>query len=233
MRIRVSDDEHHDLLVTNFPIPHARDARQFVLFAHAVAGGRLSRIKGILKLFFQLGPAETVRMLKNIRSALHTSESLTMESYWSRGAIRWGDEAVRYVFKPVADVAPLKDSFSGAGHLGEEFLTRQMRGDIEFDLYVQRFANEKSTPIEDAAVEWNETESVPVHVATLVLPQRDLSVIGARAERRIINDLGFNPWNTTDDFRPLGHLNRARKAAYDGSLAHRQMRRFKEPRPPI
>ncbi len=233
VRIRVSHDEHHDLLATNFPIPHARDARQFVLFAHAVAGGRLSRIKGILKLFFQLGPAETVRMLKNIRSALHTSESLAMESYWSRGAIRWGDEAVRYIFKPVADVAPLKDSFSGAGHLGAEFMTRQMRGDIEFDLYVQRFINEKSTPIEDAAVEWSESVSAPVHVATLVLPQRDLSAVDARAEQRVINDMGFNPWNTTEEFRPLGHLNRARKAAYDGSLAHRQTRRFKEPRPPI
>src|SRR5207247_1703301 len=38
---------------------------------------------------------------------------------------------------------------------------------------------------------------------------------------RAVEGLSFNPWNTTDDFRPLGNLNRARKAAYDASAAHR------------
>ena len=41
VRILVSDDEQHDLLATNFPVSHARDARQFVYFAHALAGGSL------------------------------------------------------------------------------------------------------------------------------------------------------------------------------------------------
>ena len=35
----VSPDEQHDLLATNFPVSHARDARQFVAFAVATAGG--------------------------------------------------------------------------------------------------------------------------------------------------------------------------------------------------
>ena len=43
----------------------------------------------------------------------------------------------------------------------------------------------------------------------------------AQARAAAIDALAFNPWNTTDDFRPLGNLNRARKAAYDASAAHR------------
>ena len=39
------------------------------------------------------------------------------------------------------------------------------------------------------------------------------------AQARIIDATAFNPWNTTDEFRPLGNLNRARKAAYDASAA--------------
>jgi hypothetical protein len=44
--------------------------------------------------------------------------------------------------------------------------------------------------------------------------------------------LAFNPWNTTDEFRPLGNLNRARKTAYDASSAHRLGWRFSE-KPPL
>ena len=39
LRITVSPDEHHDLLMTNFPVSHARDAVQFVAFASATATG--------------------------------------------------------------------------------------------------------------------------------------------------------------------------------------------------
>ncbi|MGA8574862.1 MAG: hypothetical protein WB609_04135, partial [Candidatus Cybelea sp.] len=35
LRVEVSKDEHHDLLMTNFPVSHARNAHQFVAFAKA------------------------------------------------------------------------------------------------------------------------------------------------------------------------------------------------------
>ncbi len=44
--------------------------------------------------------------------------------------------------------------------------------------------------------------------------------------------LAFNPWNTTDEFRPLGNLNRARKAVYDASSAQRLGYRF-QAQPPV
>jgi hypothetical protein len=37
-----------------------------------------------------------------------------------------------------------------------------------------------------------------------------------------VEKLAFNPWNTTEDFRPLGNLNRVRKAAYGTSAAYRK-----------
>src|SRR5262245_52270797 len=39
LRFKDSDNRHHDLLATNFPVSHARDGRQFVAFAVATAGG--------------------------------------------------------------------------------------------------------------------------------------------------------------------------------------------------
>ena len=49
------------------------------------------------------------------------------------------------------------------------------------------------------------------------LSRRDLTEVEARRSARAIEERAFNPWNTTDEFRPLGHLNRARKAVYDAS----------------
>ncbi len=39
----------------------------------------------------------------------------------------------------------------------------------------------------------------------------------ARLVAREVDQLAFNPWNTTEEFRPLGNLNRARRAAYEAS----------------
>ena len=67
VRIIVSDSERHDLLATNFPVSHARDARQFVAFAVATAGGRLSQMFGLSKAaVLRLVPRETTRMLRNV-----------------------------------------------------------------------------------------------------------------------------------------------------------------------
>ncbi len=55
----------------------------------------------------------------------------------------------------------------------------------------------------------------------LTIPRGDVSTVDALAQARIIDTMAFNPWNTTDEFRPLGNLNRARKAVYDAGAAHR------------
>lgn len=235
LAVRVTEAEgvDHDLLATNFAVPHARNARQFVVFAHALAGGRLSKLVGLVRLCFVLGLSETRRMIGNVRTALRECESVALESYWSRGAIAWGPEAVRYTFKPAPGASGFPGAFTGAGRLSADYAARQASGDITFDLFVQRFYAEDQTPIEDAAHEWSEMVSPPVKVAELVLPQRDLSTPEALAEALEIERMGFNPWNTTDEFRPLGNLNRARRAAYDASAAHRQGKRFKAPPPPL
>jgi hypothetical protein len=230
IRVTVSDSEQHDLLATNFPVSHARNAHQFVAFAVALAGSRLSCIYGLIKLLLTLGPGETIRMLRNILAGRrHQPTSVALESYWSRGAIRWGGElAVRYILRPEPGVkiAPIP-----TGHdpeFSREAASRLAEGPIRFELCIQRFIDEKTTPIEDTSVEWQVRATPPVPVAILTIPRQDVALARTRARAREIEGLAFNPWNTTDEFRPLGHLNRARKAAYDASAAHRLGWSFKE-----
>jgi len=161
VRIVVSADEQHDLLATNYPVSHARNARQFVRFAVATAGGRMSRVLGIVGLMFSLGPFETIRMLRNIAAGRRrVVRSVALETYWSRGAMKWGDEAVRFLIRPVASAVPAPDPvLKDPEYLAKEAALRLARGDIAFDLCIQRFVDEKVTPIEDTAVEWKESAS--------------------------------------------------------------------------
>jgi hypothetical protein len=228
LRVTVSPGQQHDLLMTNFPVSHARDARQFVTFADATAGGGVSRLVGLARLVVVCGPFETVRMLRTVLAGRRTVPSIATETYWSRGAIRWGDTlAVRYLLRPVPDTpsAPEPSRYD-PDFLAHEAWRRLAAGDVRFELCVQRFRDSTSTPIEDTAVPWTERISPAEPVAVLTIGRRDMAGAGAVAEPSALRSVDFNPWNTTDRFRPLGNLNRARKAAYDASAAHRHQLRW-------
>jgi hypothetical protein len=235
LRVQVSPEETHDLLMTNFPVSHARDANQFVEFAKATAGGGASRLLGILGLLRLFGWHETVRMLKNVTTARRRKvTSVATETYWSRGAMRWGPTlAVRYLLRPAPDTEPAprvpKDDPS---YLSNEVIRRLQQGDIRLELCIQRYVDDVSTPIENTAVEWSERVSPPEPVAVLTIAQGDVSTVDVLAQARVIDTMAFNPWNTTDEFSPLGNLNRARKAVYDAGAAHRLGFRW-ESKPPL
>jgi hypothetical protein len=228
LRVMVSPEEQHDLLMTNFPVSHARDARQFVKFANATAGARRSQIVGLARLMVECGPFEAVRMLLNVQSGRRRKvRSVATETYWSRGAIRWGDTlAVRYLLRPAPNTPAATAPPAGPDFLTREVSRRLAAGDVRFELCVQRFKDAKSTPIEDTSVPWSERVSAPEPVAVLTIGRRDVGGVGGVVDPHALRGVDFNPWNTTDRFRPLGNLNRARKAAYDASAAHRHELRW-------
>ncbi|HEX4661004.1 MAG TPA: peroxidase family protein [Streptosporangiaceae bacterium] len=235
LRVQVSPGESHDLLMTNFPVSHARDARQFVEFARATAGGPASRLLGVLRLIRLFGVRETVRMLRNVTTARRRPvSSVVTETYWSRGAVRWGPVlAVRYLLRPAPDTVPAPHPpDDDPNYLQAEAGRRLAEADIRLELCIQRYVDEQSTPIEDTAVEWTVHASPAEPLAVLTLARTDLSTADALARARVIDTTAFNPWNTTDEFRPLGNLNRARKAVYDASSAQRLGYRF-QTQPPL
>ncbi|MEU6994378.1 peroxidase family protein [Streptomyces sp. NPDC046465] len=233
VRVTVSADENHDLLATNHPVSHARDAREFVAFARAMAGAT-TPLKKALGLFVKLplavGYATATRMRRNVQAAArHTVKSLAGETYWSRSAVLWGPAGpVRYLLRPAGNglTAGPGAERRDPQYLRRELETRLARHDIVFDLCVQRYVDEQRTPVEDGSVEWLESVAPALPVATLTIPSQDLDTAEARAAGGRVEVIGFNPWFTTDDFRPLGNLNRARKSAYEASAAHRHGLRF-------
>ncbi|MFD6289617.1 peroxidase family protein [Streptomyces sp. NPDC060205] len=232
LRVRVSDEESHDLLATSYPVSHARDAREFVAFAKAMAGARnpLQKAFGLLvKLPLAVGFETATRMRRNVQAATRQAvTSLATQTYWSRGAMLWGEAGpVRYLLRPSAGTPPAPPpDRRDPDFLHHELARRLASADVSFELCVQRYVDELRTPVEDTSVEWKDAVSPPIAVARLTVPAQDLDDAEARAAARRVEDLVFNPWYTTDEFRPLGNLNRARKAAYRASGAHRLGLRF-------
>ena len=228
LRIRVSDKESHDLFVANYPTAHVRNARQFVAFAKTLAGPRWLLIPGMI---LRLGPWQAFRTARNLWvSTRRQVRSLALETYWSRGPILWGGAGpVRYQLRPAGDPAEApKLRNPGADYLREEMLARLEKGEVKFDLYLQPFVSGWSTPIENFGATWRETVSPPVLVASLTIPKQEVDAAEGRAMEQLVDQLSFNPWYTTDEFRPLGNMNRARRVAYRASSAHRLGYRFHE-----
>lgn len=207
----------HDLLMTNFPASHARDARQFVAFAVIASGPRETMQARLVETF---GEAEARRMAGNIGQGVRSCPSFALESFWSRGAVLWGDAPVRFQLRPEPGAAPVAaDSAADpAEALRAEFTERLHRGPVKFRLALQRFIDEERTPIEDGSADWEHT-SPPVEIATLIVPRQDLMDDDGRRQAAEVEGLAFNPWNAPAAFRPLGNLNRARAVVYGASAA--------------
>lgn len=216
LKISVSASEVHDLLMTSYPVSHARNADQFVEVARIGSGNKALVLPRMLLKF---GPSETLRIVHNLKHATRTSASLALESYWSRGAILWGDAGpVRFQLSPLDPLAsPEPVPADDPNRLRLEFAARLRHAAVQFRLCVQKFVNETTTPIEDGAIEWKELDAPWIPVATLTIPQQDLLSDSAQTTRQEVDKLAFNPWNTTPEFRPLGNLNRARRIVYSAS----------------
>jgi hypothetical protein len=92
--------------------------------------------------------------------------------------------------------------------------------DAVFDFKVQLQTDPVGMPVEDVSVEWSETRSVPVTVATLVIPAQRVDPSGVLAER--CETMSFNPWHSLAEHRPIGGMNRLRRLVYLASVQKRR-----------
>ncbi|MFI6638319.1 hypothetical protein [Streptomyces sp. NPDC050504] len=240
VRVVVSDQERHDLLLLNTPASHAANAREFVGFSVVMAGatGTLSVAwRFLVKLPRAVGWSAANRMRRTLQRAVGRKVvSLTRETYWSQGPVLWGNAGpVQYQLRPRARDAsadPDQDPATAPAQapaadrkdpdrLRTELARHLAAGDVVFELCLQRFVDEHTTPVEDASVEWPKDQSPPVPVADVTLPAQDVTTEEARARAHRIDQLVFTPWRTTEPFRPLGNLNRSRDAAYGASSSRR------------
>ena len=86
--------------------------------------------------------------------------------------------------------------------------------ELRLEFQVQLRTLPETMPIEDATREWRDRESAYRTVAEIVIPKQKVIDLG--------DDLTFNVWHALDAHRPLGGINRSRRAAYAASVAWRK-----------
>lgn len=137
-------------------------------------------------------------------------------TYFSMAPIRFGNFVAKYRAKPAGD---RQDSYlemvkqlateADAMQLSLEGTLRTQ--EVLFEFQVQLRTSEHTMPVEDASVEWPESESPYRTVAHLLLPRQEIAPLRQQAAFR---NLSFNVWHALFKHRPLGGINRVRRLAY-------------------
>lgn len=90
-----------------------------------------------------------------------------------------------------------------------------------FALQVQLQNANAFMPLEDTSVQWKESDSAFQTVAHVRLPPQDFDT---PEQNLACDDLRFSPWHGIEAHRPLGGINRLRKAVYEAVADYRQAR---------
>lgn len=206
------------ILTNTMPVANAE---KFVGLVMAASGPPILALPRFIGLFGLFGFIPT---LKRLQAGLKRPVPSLAEMTWHTPVpIRWGDTAVKYRFIPVSSQAPTalapKDS---PERLHLDLAARLSAAPVVFELQIQGFVDEATTPIEDPTVAWDDALSPPLAVARLTLPVQDLSSPEGRARHDAIEKLSFDPWHAPEAFRPLGDMMRARAPTYRESVMERR-----------
>ncbi len=180
---------------------------EFVDFVVAAAGGGGSLLKYLFKRYGLLGG--TARMLKLIKSMGMPFVGFASEQVFSAVPMACGPYAVRVRLVPAA--ANGTPTPGAKADWGADFAARLAKQSLQWELQLQPFVSELTTPIEDASVNW---PSPYTTVALLTLPQQDIAGAAGKALAQQVEEAVFDPWQALAAHRPLGDVQRARKVVY-------------------
>lgn len=139
--------------------------------------------------------------------------------YWSMSPYSLGTQAIKFSAKPQAKHS--NTSQENGDSLFKALEETLKQEDVYFDFLIQLQSDPQKTPIEDVSQEWLEIDS-PFHtVATVKIPRQDLQSSELQNFRQQCESLSWNPWHALVEHKPLGGINRLRRAVYADSVKRR------------
>jgi hypothetical protein len=202
-----------DFVLNSHPVMMAGDTRQFLDLLKANEAGGLRRA-----MYFLAHP-------RAARTALASRQNPTCHldiPYWSATPYRFGSgAAVKYKVVPTSPRRSAMPPVLDDRYLSVALTRHLEEADATFDLQVQFQKDSRAMPIEDASIEWKESESPFRTVARIRIPRQrvDQDDQSGRCEQ-----VAFNPWHCLPEHRPLGNMNRARRDIYRALAALRASR---------
>ncbi len=209
----LEDAKTQDILFILSPSFSFKNADEFMGFVRAMQSPATALFK--LLGLFGWGAFALVKKLKaGVGVPVPT---LAARRFYTAVPCRFGDSAAKFDLVP--STAPVEGPTPPS--LRDELAARLAKAPVSWTLRAQFFVDEARTPIEDASRAWPEDVSPYVPLATLTLPQQDASTARGQALGAWVEKLSFDPWHAPVEFRPLGHVMRARNVAYRESTKAR------------
>jgi hypothetical protein len=155
-----------------------------------------------------------------------TPVNLLLSTYWTIGAVRHGDYIAKLRVAPVQEYADqvvwrVFDPANAPDIFRPGLIAELRERPFEFNIQVQLCVDIKQMPVENLTVAWSETLSPFVTVAKLRLPLQDIE---GDDNLEKMDATSMTPWRCTEEHRPLGNIQRARKEVYrQSSLLRHQL----------
>jgi hypothetical protein len=227
----VSVDEQggpaQDFVMINHPVFFARNVKDYLRLEQVLVQGddnALTTLQGALTggdwnpLHWHWREMLTVARIAGQLPAHPASNT-----YFSMAPIRFGNYVAKYRAQPAGDrldsyLDLIKQLGSQADALRLALEATLRTQEVLFEFQVQLRTSERTMPIEDATIEWPESESPYRTVAHLLLPRQEIVLLRQQAAHQ---SLAFNVWHALAAHRPLGGINRVRRWTYPLSSAWR------------
>jgi catalase len=229
-RLPGAEGTTQDFVMVNGPVFQTKTADQF-----------LGNLKMLAKTTDRLEGTKTVMssVLRGVNTALEAVgiESSAIQSlggapnvdplgetYFSVTPFRYGDHIAKFSIVPISpaltELTGTVIDASGRENAIRETVRTEMR-DIEgsWELRVQLCRDLDKQPVEDPTVEWKADEAPFRRVATITVAPQDSWA--ASNVQKVDEAMRFSVWTGLAAHRPLGNINRARKATYEHSAAFR------------
>ncbi|RON12399.1 catalase family protein [Pseudomonas frederiksbergensis] len=153
--------------------------------------------------------------------------SPTQTTYFSVSPYKFGEANAKFRVIPDPDNCPayvLPTQNQNLPNFLRSALNQQLSTDRVpacFALQIQRQDAGKYMPIEDTSIEWREHDAPFETVARIKLPAQDFDRPALNLQ---CDNLSFNPWFGLEAHRPIGGINRLRKAVYEAVSDYRHSR---------
>lgn len=214
-----------DFIMINSAVFFIRNVEEYAKFARLLADGyRFAYLFGgssVNPLTWHLRD-----MLLALRTLKPAPASVLHERYYSLTAYQLGPSLrIKFSARSCTVQAPARVDRGADNFLRDEMREELRSGPACFELMVQRQVPGRYMPVEDPTVEWSESESPFEMVARVDLPKQEFDTPEQNA---FCESLSFSPWHAMPEHRPLGGLNRVRKAVYQEDARYRRSKAANE-----
>ncbi|MCE9598196.1 MAG: catalase [Spirochaetia bacterium] len=204
------DVKSQDFLLINREVFGLKSSEPFVNLVVAASNGPLSLLGYFIRTYGFFAGLKAIGEAKGSLSRRFTG--FASETFYSSAPLSCGPYAMRVRIVPSS-----KPNVESSNDWGKELSDRVKQNEISFDLQLQFFVDETTTPIEDASVNWEEANAPYVTVGKLTIPQQDTNSEAGKKLDAEIESVAFDPWNALIEHKPLGDVMRARKVVYFAS----------------